>query len=96
MNKQTILVCKLALAFAGLAALTALPTPARAFDFSTQAGQMAGNPGGQQLYQVGIDASDVGNTFPVRWRLPATGRVSELLASADFPVVELTRDRLVL
>lgn len=89
-------VSKVILAIAGLTALAVVPTPAQAFDFEPQSGETAGNPAGQQLYQVAVTADDVGESFPVSWTLPARADIPELTATAMFEVVELTANRLVL
>lgn len=100
MTKKRILavsaISKVILALSGLTALALLPTPALAFDFETQSGETAGNPAGQSLYQVEITATDVGQSFPVSWVLPANADIPQLTATAVFEVVELTSNRLVL
>ncbi|MEO1348112.1 MAG: cistern family PEP-CTERM protein [Cyanobacteria bacterium J06635_15] len=91
-----LLAGKLAIAIAGLTALTALPMPVLAFDYETQAGETAGNPEGQPLYTVGIDASDIGDSFIVDWLLPAQGDIPDLSATAAITVAEFTDSRIIL
>ncbi|WP_008312477.1 cistern family PEP-CTERM protein [Leptolyngbya sp. PCC 6406] len=84
------------LTLAGIAALALMPVPALAFNINTQTGETAGNPAGQALEEVEITANDIGQSFVVNWALPGSGSRADLTASAEFTIVELTSNSLVL
>lgn len=86
---------RFALTLAGIAAFSVLPTPALAFEFIPQ-GQTAGNPSGQSLYRVAVSAADIGQSFTVNWQLAGSGQRADLAASAEFTVVSLNNETLVL
>ncbi|MBD2742423.1 cistern family PEP-CTERM protein [Coleofasciculus sp. FACHB-1120] len=90
---------------AGIATASSAFSPAKAFTITTKTGanSTAGNPGGQQLYDVGITKDDIGNSFLVDWFL-ASGTQNtdgestpvDLSATSIFKVLDFTQNLLSL
>lgn len=90
---------------AGIATASSGFAPASAFTITTKTGanSTAGNPGGQQLYDVGITKDDIGNSFLVDWFLASGTKNTDgestpvdLSATGIFKVLDFTKNLLSL
>lgn len=90
---------------AGIATASSTFSPASAFTITTKTGtdSTAGNPAGQQLYDVGITKDDIGNSFLVDWFLASGTKNTDgkstpvdLSATGIFKVLDFTQNLLSL
>jgi hypothetical protein len=90
---------------AGIATASSTFSPASAFTITTKTGadSTAGNPAGQQLYNVGITKDDIGNSFLVDWFLASGTKNTDgkstpvdLSATGIFKVLDFTQNLLSL
>jgi hypothetical protein len=65
--------------------------PVNAFTFTNTGSTSGGNPGGQPIFAVGMNSSDVGNSFTINWGLDDP----VLSAVANFTLDSLTENQAI-